>query len=248
MTTQSIITHARRYLPLQYNAALLNDLERRFGNILYVPMDVEPILPKDPVAFRAWFNERAKTIGKVKADIAGPAYRAATTFKSISSPTTRNEIWEVNPHSIAEAFPELIIGMQKLPMVTDYWEMWSSTMQINPHRDAGPWEDIPSSFRIKLIDDNVVETLYLQEDPPLLEGVKDPYLMPKALKKSASNVFAWNNVRAMHGSTFAGKQKVLLIMRNPVLDLPRYAELLERSVARFPNEIIRGIMPRSRFY
>ena len=82
-----------------------------------------------------------------------------------------------------------------------------------------------------LYDENDKETLAIQEDRP---GVTSNFPRLDLVRSPDTNSFAWNNLRSRHGSTYdASKRKILLIASPGELDLDRYEDLLERSVAKY---------------
>lgn len=214
----------------------LEKLEKKFGKYMYVPLDVPPIRPLDPEAFRTWYFENAKQIRKIKADVAGSTQYDGPTFYSIDSPYHRRggTIWERNPVDMLARFPEIGIGLKELPFDSspDYM-LWSSMRMVRPHRDEGPWFDLPCSFRVVLYDSNPAPTLFLQEDMP---GAKSHPAWRKLQYSPESNVFAWNNLRTKHGSTHNPENtKVLMILGQGYFNLDKYEALVERSIERFKD-------------
>lgn len=208
-------------------------LEQKFGKYIYLPFDVEPIRPKNPHAFAEWYLKNSVAVSKKKADVAGAPYSAKDNFLSINSVGQYDTIWETNPREdFAVLFPEIIEGMKQLPFKQQgEFSMWASKRVVSLHRDQGAWEDLPASFRIMLYDTNPNETLFLRERPPGI--IKNDFaILP--LRRSATNVFGWNNLRTAHGSTWNPLYfKILLIFTRADIDLDRYEDLLTRSVEKY---------------
>ena len=231
-----VLTNMRSDFLHKYSIAerqKLNALEKKFGEYIYLPFDVEPIRPNDPTRFAAWYREHSKPISKIRADVAGSPYSGANNFRSINSQDQHDLIWETNRRDdIFTVFPELKTGMEQLPFKKPgEFSMWSSMRPVMLHRDQGAWEDLPASFRIMLYDENPRETLFLRERPAKTYQNILPIL---PLRRTDSNVFGWSNLRTAHGSTWNPAYfKVLLIFTALWLDLDKFEDLLERSVAKY---------------
>jgi hypothetical protein len=200
---------------------------------MYLPLDIPSIKPNDPELFLSWFLERAKTVNKVRADVAGDAYKADRTFLSVNSPNQLDDIWEQNKHDVLTEFPEIAEGIKALPFDGEpEFSLWSSERPVGLHRDQSPWEDMPSSFRIMLYDNNPRETLFIRQCVPGASN-SNPIL---PLARTDTNVFGWNNVRAKHGSSYHDDHiKILMIFTRATMNLEKCEDLLERSVQKYGN-------------
>lgn len=234
-TRADLTLYRERYLYGTYSAAertKLRQLEKRYGHVGFVPFDVEPIKPADEAHFKEWFWGRCKQVKKLRPDIAGAGTQYGVHFDSITSDGHVDYIWEQNrAPEMRELFPEIFDGLDRLPFVrTPPFMIWSSIRTVYPHRDQTCWEDLPTSFRVKLFDENPAETLYLMCDPTENLSRQQLFILPTI----KHNVFGWNNLRTKHGSSFnAAYRKGLLIVSPSKLDLERYENLLERSLQRF---------------
>jgi hypothetical protein len=221
-------------------------LEREYGKYLFMPMDVPTIKPYDPVRFKAWFLDRAKPIYKNYADIASPDQKeryVTPSFLSVDSVEAQNAPtnWDINPVSdLFMEFPEIRDGVKALPFDDlQVYCLWSSQYEVSPHRDAHPLVDFPFAFRIKLYDENPIETLTLHKGLPLLPFAKlDKHRLPR---RGDTNTFAWNNLRLLHSSVkMKGYMKVLMLIAPSVKNKPnlqRLDDLFRRSAAKFPEHV-----------
>lgn len=211
--------------------------EQRFGHILSTPLDLPPLVLHDKQKFRDWFFNESKSIVKIRPDVAS-ATHAGPTFQSISSPNHIDPIWTTNNREdIEQLFPEIGQAVARLPLLGEpSYSLWSSMATVHPHRDQGPWTDGPCAIRIKVYDENPRETLYVEEMlPDHVRPIGSPRLVPTNV---GTSTFAWNNLRTKHGSFFNPKhRKVLLIISKHTFDIPRYSELLERSISKFGRSV-----------
>ena len=223
-------------------------IETKFGNFLYLPLDLPSITAE---GIRQYFIERSKPICKLQYDVAGAPHKTQI-FNSIDftfkKSIPRGGIWETNfePELLRE-LPELIPFLEALPFyeLPDFM-LWSSNMQVQPHRDSAPWLDCPSSIRSFLLDENPTQTLKLQEAPS-----NDQYYFPSFLPLAKSGHFAWNNLRAKHSSTYSRTEqykKILLIVSSIMpFDLVKLENLLDRSVAKYRENALCSVLEQSDF-
>jgi hypothetical protein len=221
-------------------------LEKKYGKYLFVPLDIPRIEPNDKAKFKEWFISNAQPIFKRKPDIANPDQTAPyelPSFLSIDSKEIDSvrvgKVWDTNPVSnLYEEFPEIYDGLKELPFKDiQHYSLWSSLWRVSPHRDAAPLCDLPFAFRIKLYDENPIETLSLHRGLP---DIKLSALDKFRIKAPAeSNAFVWNNFRTLHSSRRAPSwMKVLMIVAAPLsngIDMVKYEALIERSIQKFES-------------
>jgi hypothetical protein len=210
----------------------------RWGQYCCVPLDIPRYDYPEVVS---WYFERAKTIHKLKPDVANSEY-GMTNFDAVDVFLTskiEDHIWTVNPQQdFLTLFPEVIKRIfQDFPVKSiGRLSLWSSHRNVRFHRDHTKFIDYPSSFRIMLYDANPIQTLKLVEclpDQPereLITKISIPRL-------PETNSIAWNNLRTKHGSFFIESfRKIILIIDRYELDVDRYHELMERSVEKYHNQ------------
>jgi len=221
------------------------EIEKAFGQYLFVPFDVPKIEFRDLEFFVSWFYKNAKPTVKQKGDFSsgnktlnGSPYLTIDavddTWHGMFSKNSVPEVYTLFPEffeQIREYLPWL-----KTEKSAFRWNMWSSSKDIIPHRDFSSCVDIPSALRIKLFDSNQEETLKLLVDP-LKEHSNEYMPIPKLID---TNTFAWNNLRTKHKSVFHGEdfRKILFINRTAIeteLQLQHFADLLERSINKYKN-------------
>jgi hypothetical protein len=228
----------RRLDQLKYNPELI-DIER-WGKYCYVPLDIPRY---DYPELVTWYFDRAKTIYKLKSDIANPDY-GMTNFDSVDvfvKGKIEDHIWSTNPQQdFLTLFPDVLERMYKdFPFKSiDRLNIWSSHRGVRYHRDHTKFIDYPSSFRIMLHDTNPIQTLNLGEvlpDEPE-DSSFSKFFIPRL---SDTNSFAWNNLRTKHGSFFIPPhRKIILIVDKYELDVDRFHDLMERSVKKYQDNLM----------
>jgi hypothetical protein len=220
--------------------AEIKKIEDKFGDYLYLPLDIPKIeIPADFVDF---YFEHANYTYKRLTDIASPAvpqkdHGGKSTFLTLDSKETTDKcIWTKNFHgelftTYKDIFEQIYEYFPLNAPIKDF-SMWSSTTLVPFHRDASNMLNIPTQFRVLLHNpsNSIDTTLRLKTDAP--EQCNDNYF--KVCTPLETNSFAWNNLRVMHGSNFAGFNKILFIPAG-VLDInwKRYDEILERSFIKY---------------
>lgn len=238
MILEKTVFTERRLAQLKYNPDLFST--EQWGKYCYVPLDIPRY---DYPKLVDWYFDRAKTIYKLKSDIANPDY-GMTNFDSVDvfvKGKIEDHIWTTNPQQdFLTMFPEVLARMYKdFPFKSiDRLNIWSSNRAVRFHRDHTKFVDYPSSFRIMLYDSNPIDTLSLAERVPDQEDEELFYKFPIA-KLPDTNSFVWNNLRTKHGSFFIPSfRKIILIIDKYELDVDRYHELMERSVNKYKNNLM----------
>jgi hypothetical protein len=247
LETKGNLTRMRSEECMQVHGSdVYSELEKAYGKYLFVPYDIPKILPYDIEKFKDFYFKHAKFANKIREDIAEgylDKQYEMTPYLSIDSQaeTSAKAVWSKNfiPEIFTE-FPELFEQIYAhMPFIDPgfMWTMWSSSKDIIPHRDLRSMIDMPLRVRIKLYDDNPEETLAVQlapVDKPEQDWIKIPI-------PDETNSFAWNNLRVRHRSSkFEGYQKILMIFfaNYGGSRLNQYVDLLDRSIARFHNNLI----------
>jgi len=249
MTSINLLAERRRHalangLVKPGTIARFVELEERYGRYLYLPLDLPD--PKVDDAFRQWFAENSQHINKVRADVAG-GYNEVKTFRSIDRAPMNNAIWQVNVREdVLTEFPAIGEYLAALPYEgVANWSIWSSNMPVSHHRDEGPWYDLPCAFRLMLFDTNPAGTLIIRESPVENNKYAGGVYLPRV---EGTRAFAWNNLRVTHASTHdPAYEKALLITHAGRLDLDRYEDLMERSLAKYGQHALVSSHPRSDF-
>jgi hypothetical protein len=226
--------------------SLLNELENTYGKYWYVPFDIPIIKTNDTEHFVSWWFSRSRTAVKQKPNIANPGGIYNSHFKSINSDDIDNEVWTKNfVKETFDLFPELREQVEEYFPINylGTWRMWSSTAEILNHRDDDSLVDFPCAMRIKLYDENPVETLWIREDDVPYEK----YYLPAL---TDTNSFAWNNLRTYHGSSYNPlfKKILWLITIDNNLNVNKYIDLMDRSISKYNQLIMTDHRPREYYY
>lgn len=218
-------------------------LERQYGHYCLVPLD----LPRIDISeeFREWFFEEAKPATKLKPDVATGSYNVSSFLSIDVLPDTKTpadikpqtSIWSKNYYDYFDKmWPEVYEQLHDLlPLTKLSFSMWSSTMNIMPHRDEALFCDIPGEFRV-LADSNPEPNLFVSEvlpDHSISEKIQTT-AVPTNLE---TNVFSWNNLRCKHHSTFHSNYKKIIFIFNGhlAIDWKKYETILERSVDKYKD-------------
>lgn len=227
---------------LTWNTSVYSELEKSYGQYLYLPLDVPKILPYDLEKFVDYYFSMAKNrhgYAYGKSEKQSADRELFPVFLSIDSPNCPDNDKANIREDFPKLFPEILEQIYEyLPVnrnVSIAYSLWSANRSVLKHRDKLRMLDLPINWRIKIYDTNPKETLYIIPDPPGTYNQKQFLKIPET-----SNTFAWNNLRVLHGSDFIpGHRKILMI---PMFGLPinenKIVDLLDRSVAKYREFVV----------
>lgn len=242
MLEKEQFTQFRKEQLKKYNNNVVFDIEKKWGNLLYTPLDI-PVI-KDEL-FSEWYFENAKPIVKIRPDIVSAKtgqsdYMSVNVHNPNTNPVTseKSSKWTLNiQQEWFLKFPKMYqqildtLPYNNIPSIN----MWSSIGSINAHTDHSYFIDIPMSFRIMVHDENPNTTLYTGECLPDVPWDNNSRFYCKF--PESTNAFVWNNLRTRHGSSHnPGYRKILLIVNGSNINWKKYDELLDRSVRKFGSE------------
>jgi hypothetical protein len=237
-------TRAREAVRL-WKSAEYNELEKAYGDYLFVPLDIPIIQANDQQAFLDFFHKNADYTRRVKKDVAGletadTIKNYKPTFKTIDSHPTGNSAWSRNYvadlfYNFSEIFEQIY---EYYPMDPDTlnFALWSSRGAVQPHRDETSMIDMPINFRLKLFDSNPCETMKLHLSP--MDKPSPAAYIFKIPKDT--NSWVWNNLRLKHSSVkMVGYEKILMIFfPNYSLNMNKFIDLLDRSISKYKDALI----------
>lgn len=246
MNEKELVTESRKREALRrWGDSKFNQLEQKYGQYLFVPLDVPLIKSHRHDDLVSFYYEYAKLAERLKEDIAGSmddTYRAK--FLSLnSSATEAGDVWSKTYRPDFEiTFKDLFDQIYEyLPIEQGSkinYTIWSTQNPVVMHRDHTSLLDLPLNFRIKLYDDNPSETLLIKNC--LTDGVYQyqrtcqPIPLPKE-----TNTWTWNNARVVHGSTHnSNHKKMLMILEDLKIDWVKYEKLLEKSLIRYKDHLM----------
>ncbi len=209
----------------------VHSLEIKYGNYLYVPLDIPFIELEDHEKFVSYFFQNATASTKIKNDVSG-ASLGSSTFLSIDGvPSSDKSVWSKNfIPSFRTEFKELFDQiLEYFPIKSlDNFIIWSSIADVYFHKDESIMLDLPVHFRIMLHNPNDTSTLFLRQDTTIT-----PVSIPKE-----TNSFAWNNLRIEHASELKNP-KILFLFGDPLdIDWKKYDQLIEKSILKFRSNTI----------
>lgn len=208
----------------------------QWGKYFFVPLNIPKIENPQLVD---WYFKNCKPTYKLEKDIANP-FTNVSAFDSIDvipHNEEQHDIWSLNLK------PEFMIEFKDVyDQLLEYFpfkkinriRLWSSTSAISYHRDHTRFVDFPGAFRIMLYDENPQQTLgIMQSDPEESFNFKQRFLIPRL---PDTNSYVWNNLRSKHGSTYSKEfKKILIILDRYELDVPRYEELMKKSIDKYQD-------------
>ena len=244
--TKEMLTKMRAREAVRFwKSAEYNELEKAYGDYLFVPLDIPIIQANDQQAFLDFFHKNADYTRRVKEEVGGPPTAVTKnynpTFKTIDSHPTGNSAWLKNYvadlfYNFSEIF-EQIYEYYPIDPDTLNFALWSSQLAVHPHRDEISMIDMPINFRLKLFDSNPCETLKLHLSPIEKPMPVAAYIfkMPKD-----TNSWVWNNLRLKHSSIkMTGYEKILMIFyTNYSLNMNKFVDILDRSISKYKDALI----------
>jgi hypothetical protein len=126
--------------------------------------------------------------------------------------------------------------------------LWSAHRTIIAHYDGNMPPELdgimkfPTEIRIMLDDQNPKETFWLcsskKHKPNSKEIVPDEDRYYVTLPPE-TNAFVWNNEDFLHGADYNPPYRKILVVIKGWVDVERLEELLDRSIAKYPDYVIR---------
>lgn len=127
--------------------------------------------------------------------------------------------------------------------------LWSAHRTIIAHYDGNMPPELdgvmrfPTEIRIMLDDQNPKETFWLcsstKYKPNAKESVPNEDRYYVTLPPD-TNTFAWNNEDYLHGADYNPPYRKILVVVKGWVDVKKLEELLDRSIAKYPDYVIRA--------
>lgn len=125
--------------------------------------------------------------------------------------------------------------------------LWSANREVRAHYDGNmpPSLDgvlrFPTEIRIMLDDQNPHETFWLTPVAKHNPQTEVPQVDKHYVKLPIdTNTFAWNNEDFLHGADFDPKYRKILVVIKGWVDVDRLESLLDQSLNKYPEYIIKG--------
>jgi len=221
----------------------LVDLERKYGDIPWIPLAIPKILPNNLDHFIRYFNENAKAgVRKThsydepdndpnnkSSSWNNPYWKTLELYRGPSSEkwfgTNTIENYNVDARNI---FPELYEQIFDLLPYKELFfvRFWSNIRPVGLHRDQDWTYNLPLSCRSIISDSNIDPTFYLSKTKGSLEDrqyVKLP---------ADTNTFAFNNGAFWHGADYAGYNKILMVVSG-IPDVDKFEKILSNSTVKY---------------
>jgi hypothetical protein len=125
--------------------------------------------------------------------------------------------------------------------------LWSANREVKAHYDGNLPASLdgvlkfPTEIRIMLDDQNPTETFWLtpvgQHNPqtPVPEADRHYVKLP-----IDTNTFAWNNEDFLHGADYDPQYRKILVVVKGWIDIDRLEPLLDQSLEKYSDYIIKG--------
>jgi hypothetical protein len=234
-------------------------LNEKYKDLVAVPLAV-PKFELDSVEdfWRVW-NTEVERVARQHID------RGAAGVKGASLDTTQwdglamyedemllgNAAWRTKVcHELATTQPNYLKSIfSELPFVRiRSVRLWSAHTTIPPHYDGNMPAALdgvmhfPSEIRIMLDDKNPAETFWLCSSKKYKPNTKE--IIPNSDRRyvklpSDTNAFAWNNEDNLHGADFDPQYRKILVVIKGWVDVNRLERLLDASIEKYPNYVIR---------
>ena len=234
-------------------------LIEKYKGIAYLPLDVPKFELDNPEEFWRIWHEEKENVARQIID------RGAVGTKSPSLEHTQwdglalyedqrllnDAAWRTKVSmKLAYSQPRYLTRIfEELPYVRiRSVRLWSAHKTIIAHYDGNMPPELdgvmrfPTEIRIKLADQNPKETFWLCSSEKYKPNSKKR--VPKSSRyyidlPKDSNTFTWNNEDYLHGADFDPKYRKILVVIKGWVDLNRLEELLDRSIAKYPEYVIR---------
>jgi hypothetical protein len=126
--------------------------------------------------------------------------------------------------------------------------LWSANKNIPAHYDGNMPSTIdgqmrfPAEIRIMLDDKNPKETFWLcsaEKHKPSFDTVVPVEDRMYVKLPNDTNTFCWNNEDFLHGADFNPQYRKILVVVKGWVDLDRLELLLDKSIAKYPDYVIK---------
>lgn len=125
--------------------------------------------------------------------------------------------------------------------------LWSANREVRAHYDGNmpPSLDgllrLPTEIRIMLDDQNPRETFWLTPVHKHESQTEVPQVDKHYVKLPIdTNTFAWNNEDFLHGADYDPEYRKILVVIKGWIDVERLEPLLDQSLNKYPEYIIKG--------
>jgi hypothetical protein len=220
------------------NDPVINELEKKYGKYLLVPLAVPLFELPDEDHFMHWWKTHSirpvKQKGDYVADVTG-----YSPFESVDLIQEIGDDWNLNMQTdnFKKEFPKLWQQFNESLPVSRLLvlNMWSAVQTFSDHRDSAELFDFPGSFRIKLYDENPENSLFVFDNPTKPYHCEEPTFLPNL---PTTNTYMWNNLRVKHGSVYDPQYKKILGIGIGLIDPKRYDEVMGRSVELYKDHCL----------
>lgn len=125
--------------------------------------------------------------------------------------------------------------------------LWSANRAVKAHYDGNLPASLdgilhfPTEIRIMLDDQNPTETFWLTSAANHSSQTKVPDVDKHYVKLPIdTNTFAWNNESFLHGADYNPQYRKILVVIKGWIDVDRLEPLLDQSLEKYPEYIIKG--------
>jgi hypothetical protein len=125
--------------------------------------------------------------------------------------------------------------------------LWSANREVKAHYDGNLPASLdgvlkfPTEIRIMLNDQNPTETFWLtpvsKHNPQMSVPEEDKHYVKLPID---TNTFAWNNEDFLHGADYNPEYRKILVVIKGWIDVERLEPLLDESLEKYSEYIIKG--------
>jgi hypothetical protein len=223
----------------------LIDLERKYSDIPWVPLDIPSLVPDDLEKFVRFFQEHAidgiRTISSFdephvdpydsSSSYNNPYWKTLEIYKSESAKdwfgtdTIKNLTIDIK-----ELFPKFYQQIfDTLPYKEIFFiRFWSTCRTVGPHRDQDWTYNVPLSFRSVIFDTNTDSTFYLSK-----KKTNDIQARHYVKLPSETNSFLFNNGAFYHGADYYDDHFKILMVASGIPDIEKFEKILKSSTEKY---------------
>ena len=232
-------------------------LSEKYKGIAALPLDLPRFeLDKEDIFWEIWNREVARVdrqhidrgaLGKDSPQMTFTQWDGLAMYEDQALLSKAAWHTKMSP-DLANSQPKFLESIFKsLPFVRiRSVRLWSATREVKAHYDGNMPISLdgilhfPTEVRIMINDENPTPTFWLTPtnmyNPQDKVADVDKYYINLP---QDSNTFIWNNEDFLHGADYNPAYKKILVVIKGWVDVDKLEELLDRSIAKYPDFILR---------
>lgn len=235
-------------------------LNEKYKGIAALPLDLPKFELDSPAEFwRIWEAEKERVarqnidrgaLGTNNPSLEHSQWDGLAMYEDLE--ILKDAAWKTKiSYDLARTQPKYMFSIfKKLPFVRiRSIRMWSSNCVIPAHYDGNMPDSLddvmhfPTEIRLMLDDKNPKETFWLCSNKKYKPNTKENIPMDDRYYVTLpedTNTFAWNNEDYLHAADYDPQYRKILVVVKGWVDVARLEELLDRSIAKYPDHVLRA--------